>query len=356
MSVVHNSACLVYTSSLESPSSAFLFVQACFDRLIASGIPLPPHLSDCEAEAAAAWAYEQVGERQGYDMEDIPWAIVRGGEGTARIGVRPESDVSRGDYSEERRTGLSRGTTAPASRGRDSGSGSGSGSGIGSGSDSGRGSKLRRRLAANNGRLDAHGESRHPALHLTNAQPLNVDTQLLGSSSPGSGIHESVDNEDEDEGGNNGAILLPESDGAADNDGIDAQMMMMMDGAEQWMDLSPDSSAQLKSLNSSARLKLLGPPSALSEALRSSAYGGPFEATERVEGTFLSGLAASSGPGGKKWEEREGVGKEEGDESEGPFPPWVTGSDADNYPLTSRVQRDIWLHQHPTDCNHSSVR
>lgn len=32
------------------------------------------------------------------------------------------------------------------------------------------------------------------------------------------------------------------------------------------------------------------------------------------------------------------------------------GSDSDNLILTRRVQRDIWLHQHPRNCSHPSVR
>eukprot|EP00897_Mesotaenium_endlicherianum_P005974 jgi/Mesen1/5404/ME000268S04603 len=35
---------------------------------------------------------------------------------------------------------------------------------------------------------------------------------------------------------------------------------------------------------------------------------------------------------------------------EGPFPPWIVGGDSENYPLTRRAQRDIWLHQHPVNC------
>ncbi|CAL1356749.1 unnamed protein product [Linum trigynum] len=36
--------------------------------------------------------------------------------------------------------------------------------------------------------------------------------------------------------------------------------------------------------------------------------------------------------------------------SEGAYPPWISGSDEENYPLTRRVQRDIWAHQHPPNC------
>ncbi|XP_010102213.2 uncharacterized protein LOC21407233 [Morus notabilis] len=42
--------------------------------------------------------------------------------------------------------------------------------------------------------------------------------------------------------------------------------------------------------------------------------------------------------------------------SEGTYPPWITGSDEENYPLTRKVQRDIWLHQHPLNCKDHSVR
>lgn len=42
--------------------------------------------------------------------------------------------------------------------------------------------------------------------------------------------------------------------------------------------------------------------------------------------------------------------------SEGAFPPWITGSDEENYPLTRKVQRDLWLHQHPVNCNDPTVK
>uniref|UniRef100_A0A5B6YZ39 Alpha-(1,6)-fucosyltransferase n=2 Tax=Davidia involucrata TaxID=16924 RepID=A0A5B6YZ39_DAVIN len=42
--------------------------------------------------------------------------------------------------------------------------------------------------------------------------------------------------------------------------------------------------------------------------------------------------------------------------SEGAYPPWITGSDEENFPLTRKVQRDLWIHQHPVNCSHSSVR
>ncbi|XP_068665746.1 uncharacterized protein [Aristolochia californica] len=42
--------------------------------------------------------------------------------------------------------------------------------------------------------------------------------------------------------------------------------------------------------------------------------------------------------------------------SKGAYPPWVLGSDEDNIPLTRRVQRDIWLHQHPSNCSDPKIR
>ncbi|KAJ7978166.1 Alpha-(1,6)-fucosyltransferase [Quillaja saponaria] len=42
--------------------------------------------------------------------------------------------------------------------------------------------------------------------------------------------------------------------------------------------------------------------------------------------------------------------------SEGAYPPWITGSDEENYPLTRKVQRDIWIHQHPLDCKDPDVK
>lgn len=42
--------------------------------------------------------------------------------------------------------------------------------------------------------------------------------------------------------------------------------------------------------------------------------------------------------------------------SEGVYPPWITGSDEENYPLTRKVQRDIWVHQHPPNCWDPNVR
>ncbi|KAL5990497.1 hypothetical protein ACLOJK_011399 [Asimina triloba] len=37
-------------------------------------------------------------------------------------------------------------------------------------------------------------------------------------------------------------------------------------------------------------------------------------------------------------------------------PPWIVGSDEDNFPLTRRVQHDIWIHQHPPNCSDPQVR
>ncbi|KAK4403933.1 hypothetical protein Sango_0761900 [Sesamum angolense] len=42
--------------------------------------------------------------------------------------------------------------------------------------------------------------------------------------------------------------------------------------------------------------------------------------------------------------------------SEGAYPPWITGSDMENYPLTRKVQRDLWLHQHPENCRDPTVK
>ncbi|ONI04990.1 hypothetical protein PRUPE_6G350700 [Prunus persica] len=42
--------------------------------------------------------------------------------------------------------------------------------------------------------------------------------------------------------------------------------------------------------------------------------------------------------------------------SEGAYAPWITGSDEENYPLTRKVQRDIWMHQHPLNCRDPSVK
>ncbi|KAK7344152.1 hypothetical protein VNO77_13469 [Canavalia gladiata] len=42
--------------------------------------------------------------------------------------------------------------------------------------------------------------------------------------------------------------------------------------------------------------------------------------------------------------------------SEGAYPPWIAGSDEENYPLTRKVQRDIWIHQHPLNCRSPDVK
>lgn len=42
--------------------------------------------------------------------------------------------------------------------------------------------------------------------------------------------------------------------------------------------------------------------------------------------------------------------------SEGNHPPWIAGSDEENYPLTRKVQRDIWIHQHPSNCSDPNVK
>lgn len=34
----------------------------------------------------------------------------------------------------------------------------------------------------------------------------------------------------------------------------------------------------------------------------------------------------------------------------------ITGSDEENYPLTRKVQRDLWLHQHPANCNDPTIK
>ncbi|KAJ7553592.1 hypothetical protein O6H91_06G104500 [Diphasiastrum complanatum] len=41
---------------------------------------------------------------------------------------------------------------------------------------------------------------------------------------------------------------------------------------------------------------------------------------------------------------------------DGPYPPWVKGGDEDNLPRTRRVQRDLWLHQHPVNCSDPKLR
>ncbi|XP_058183304.1 uncharacterized protein LOC131301144 [Rhododendron vialii] len=42
--------------------------------------------------------------------------------------------------------------------------------------------------------------------------------------------------------------------------------------------------------------------------------------------------------------------------SNGAYPPWITGSDEENYPFTRKVQRDIWIHQYPPNCNDHNVK
>ncbi|RYQ90970.1 hypothetical protein Ahy_B09g096875 isoform H [Arachis hypogaea] len=42
--------------------------------------------------------------------------------------------------------------------------------------------------------------------------------------------------------------------------------------------------------------------------------------------------------------------------SKGTYPPWIAGSDEENYPMTRKVQRDIWIHQHPVDCRDPNVK
>ncbi|KAF6145608.1 hypothetical protein GIB67_037641 [Kingdonia uniflora] len=42
--------------------------------------------------------------------------------------------------------------------------------------------------------------------------------------------------------------------------------------------------------------------------------------------------------------------------SEDSNPPWIVGSDEDNFPLTRKVQRDLWIHQHPSNCSDPHVR
>ncbi|XP_019192131.1 PREDICTED: uncharacterized protein LOC109186560 [Ipomoea nil] len=42
--------------------------------------------------------------------------------------------------------------------------------------------------------------------------------------------------------------------------------------------------------------------------------------------------------------------------SQGAYPPWIKGSDEENYPLTRKVQRDIWVHQHPLNCRDQRVK
>lgn len=42
--------------------------------------------------------------------------------------------------------------------------------------------------------------------------------------------------------------------------------------------------------------------------------------------------------------------------SQAPHPPWVEGGDEDNLPMTRHVQQDLWLQQHPSDCQDPHLR
>ncbi|XP_022719034.1 uncharacterized protein LOC111277115 [Durio zibethinus] len=42
--------------------------------------------------------------------------------------------------------------------------------------------------------------------------------------------------------------------------------------------------------------------------------------------------------------------------SDGAYPPWIEGSDEENYPLTRKVQCDIWIHQHPINCRDPNLK
>ncbi|KAI9077950.1 hypothetical protein K1719_040079 [Acacia pycnantha] len=42
--------------------------------------------------------------------------------------------------------------------------------------------------------------------------------------------------------------------------------------------------------------------------------------------------------------------------SDGTYPPWIAGPDEENYPLTRKVQRDLWMHQHPLNCRDPDVK
>ncbi|KAF9606908.1 hypothetical protein IFM89_029507 [Coptis chinensis] len=42
--------------------------------------------------------------------------------------------------------------------------------------------------------------------------------------------------------------------------------------------------------------------------------------------------------------------------SEGAYAPWIVGSDEDNFPLTRKVQQDLWVNQHPLNCHDANVR
>ncbi|KAK6915332.1 hypothetical protein RJ641_020449, partial [Dillenia turbinata] len=41
---------------------------------------------------------------------------------------------------------------------------------------------------------------------------------------------------------------------------------------------------------------------------------------------------------------------------EGVYPPWIRGSDEENYPFTRKVQHDIWINQHPSNCSDPNVK
>ncbi|KAI3973022.1 hypothetical protein MKX01_019680 [Papaver californicum] len=43
-------------------------------------------------------------------------------------------------------------------------------------------------------------------------------------------------------------------------------------------------------------------------------------------------------------------------QSKDTYPPWISGSDEDNFPLTRKVQHDIWIHQHPMNCSDPNLR
>ncbi|EOA12119.1 hypothetical protein CARUB_v10003958mg, partial [Capsella rubella] len=38
------------------------------------------------------------------------------------------------------------------------------------------------------------------------------------------------------------------------------------------------------------------------------------------------------------------------------FPTWINGGDEENYPLTRRVQSDLWIHQHHSDCKNTKLK
>ncbi|CAI5531711.1 unnamed protein product [Closterium sp. Naga37s-1] len=69
-----------------------------------------------------------------------------------------------------------------------------------------------------------------------------------------------------------------------------------------------------------------------------------------------SEIGGSSAGGVRREDVRGGEACGEGAAMEGPLPPWVEGADADNYPLTRVVQRDLWRLQFPRNCSHPAVR